>query len=148
MSTSLKTPCEESAGAPVQAQATPLNRILLVDDDSGVRLLHAEVLMRSGYEVDAAEDGAAGWEALNADSYDLMITDNNMPKLTGVELLKKLRFARMALPVIMATGTLPTHEFARSPWLKPAATLLKPFTIEKLLGTVKDVLRAADGNGG
>lgn len=50
--------------------------------------LNAEILMRVGYEVDATEDGQAAWQALNAGSYDLLITDNNMPKVTGVELLQ------------------------------------------------------------
>jgi DNA-binding response OmpR family regulator len=74
-----------------------------------------------------------------------MITDHNMPKVSGVELLKKLRAARMALPVIMATGSLPDHEFARYPWLQPAATLLKPYTTDELLGTVREVLSATNG---
>ncbi len=51
-----------------------------------------------------------------------------MPKVTGVELLQKLHDARLALPVIMATGTIPEAEFARYPWLRPNATLLKPYT--------------------
>jgi DNA-binding response OmpR family regulator len=117
----------------------------VVEDEAPVRQLNAEVLTRAGYEVDAAEDGAAAWEALNGDSYDLLITDNGMPRLSGLELLKKLRAARMELPVIMATGTLPTQEFAQSPWLRPAATLEKPYTIEELLRTVKKVLRATGG---
>jgi DNA-binding response OmpR family regulator len=50
----------------------------------------------------------------------------------------------MVLPVIMATGELPTEEFTRYPWLQPAATLLKPYTTAELLGTVKKVLRATD----
>jgi DNA-binding response OmpR family regulator len=131
--------------APLPREPSPPHRILVVEDDISTRQLSTQVLIHSGYEVDAAEDGAAAWEALSADSYDLMITDNNMPKLTGVELLKKLRAARMALPVIMATGTLPKEEFTRQPWLQPAATLLKPYAIEALLGTVKKVLREADG---
>jgi DNA-binding response OmpR family regulator len=123
-------------------RATPSHRILVVEDDGDVRRLNTEVLIHSGYDVDAAADGAAAWDALIADSYDLMITDNSMPKLTGVELLKRLRSARMELPVIMATGILPTQEFIRSPWLQPAATLLKPYTVEALLETVSAVLRS------
>jgi len=46
----------------------------------------------------------------------------------------------------MATGELPTEEFTRYPWLQPAAMLLKPYTIEELLGMVRKVLREADGN--
>src|SRR5450759_780416 len=102
MKTPLKIPVAKAANAPAQGQANPPHRILVVEEDIHVRQLNTEVLTRSGYEVDAAEDGAAAWVALNGDSYDLMITDNGMPKLTGIELLRKLRAARMELPVIMA----------------------------------------------
>ena len=131
----------EPDGATLQCPTLPPQRNLVVEDEGDIRQLSTEVLIHSGYHVDAAADGAAAWQALVADSYDLMITDNNMPKLTGVELLKKLRSARMALPVIMATGTLPKEEFTRHPWLQPAATLLKPYTVEELLEMVKEVLR-------
>jgi DNA-binding response OmpR family regulator len=130
--------------ASLQSPMSPPHHILVVEDDVGIRQLNTAVLLRCGYAVDIAEDGAAAWEALNADSYDLMITDNKMPKVSGVELLKMLRAARMELPVIMATGILPTQEFARYPWLQPAATLVKPYTIEALLGAVKKVLREAE----
>jgi DNA-binding response OmpR family regulator len=73
-----------------------------------------------------------------------MITDNNMPRLTGVELVRKLRAAHMALPVIMATGRLPTEELAQNPSLQLAALLPKPFSIGELLETVRAVLRATD----
>ena len=63
-----------------------------------------------------------------------------MPKLSGVELVKKLRFARMALPVILASGTIPTDELERNPWLQPVATLVKPFLHRQLLATVNEVL--------
>jgi len=128
------------AVTPLQSQTVPVQRILVVEDDTSLRQLSAGVLVRSGYEVDAAEDGAAAWEALRVDSYDLMITDNNMPNLTGIELLKKLYAARMALPFIMASGKMPEEEFTQCPWLQPTATLLKPYTIEELLGTVKAAL--------
>jgi len=115
-----------------------------VDDDVTIRRLNSATLLHSGYEVDVAEDGDAAWKALNTDSYDLLITDNSMPKVSGVELLKKLRAAHMALPVIMATGTLPTEEFNRYPWLKPVATLLKPYAVSEMLSKVKDVLHETD----
>lgn len=112
----------------------------MVDDDHDIRRLNADVLIRRGYHVEAAEDGAVAWQALNASGFDLLITDNNMPRMTGVELLKKLHGARMALPVIMATGVLPSAEFIRYPWLQPSATLLKPYTFEALVDTVRQVL--------
>ena len=137
----------QPAGVPLAGRANPTHRILVVEDDADLRRLNAEVLMNSGYMVDAAEDGADAWVALNAASYDLMITDHTMPKVTGVELLKKLHATRMALPVILASGALPEDEFTRHPWLQPAATLMKPYTVVELLGTVEKVLRATDSPG-
>jgi PleD family two-component response regulator len=58
-------PACESASTPLQAQTSPPHRILVVDDDGDIRRLSTQVLIRYGYEVDAAEDGAAAGEALN-----------------------------------------------------------------------------------
>jgi DNA-binding NtrC family response regulator len=63
-----------------------------------------------------------------------------MPKVSGVELLKKIYAARMSLSVIMATGFLPTWEFTLHPCLQPVQMLLKPYSFGKLLGMVKNVL--------
>jgi len=119
----------------------PRCRILVVDDNSDTRQISIDALAGSGYDVTAVKDGAAGWEALQAGSYDLAITDNNMPRMTGLEMIGKLRSARMALPVIMATGHLPMDEFAQKPWLQPNATLQRPFSDADLLEAVKKVLR-------
>src|SRR6185369_4261945 len=73
-------------------------------------------------------------------SYDLLITDNRMPRVTGLELIKKLRSEDMTLPVILASGTVPVEELNRHPWLQLDASLPKPFTITQLLETVKTVL--------
>ena len=69
-----------------------------------------------------------------------------MPKVSGVELVKKLRCARMTLPVILASGELPTEELDRNPWLQLAATLVKPISSGQLLKTVREVLLAADNS--
>jgi DNA-binding response OmpR family regulator len=124
-------------------QTNSRRRILVVDDEASIRQLLCEVLAGSGYHVDVAEDGAAAWEALQAKSYDLLITDQNMPKVTGVELVRILRSARMALPVVMVAGELPEHDPDRTPPLQLAATVLKPFTLEALIDTVKSVLLGA-----
>ena len=123
----------------------PCLRILVAEDDTLIRQLNTEMLINSGYRVDAAEDGAVAWDALQATRYDLLITDNGMPNVTGVDLLKKVHAARLALPVIMATGELPKKEFTQFPWLQPDAVLLKPYTMPEFLGAVKEVLHAAAG---
>jgi len=80
------------------------------------------------------------WQALQANVYDLLITYNNMPNISGIELVKKVRSAHLALPIIMASGSIPTGELDRNPWLQPVATLAKPFTGDELLATVKRAL--------
>jgi DNA-binding response OmpR family regulator len=130
-------------GAPPQSQTNPPLRILVADGDSDLCLLYAFVLAGPGYQVDLVQDGAAGWQALEANPYSLLITEHDMHKLTGIELVEKLRAARMALPVVMAAARLPVDALAQNPSLHLAATLRKPFAVDELLGTVKRVLRTS-----
>jgi len=133
---------------PPQRELKPARRILVVDDDDDIRHINAEVLVRSGYHVDAAEDGAVAWDTLQQKKFDLLITDNDMPKVSGVELLHKLHAARMALPVIMATGVPPKDEFSRYPWLQSVVLLIKPYSYHELLGAVRNVLFATGAGSG
>lgn len=137
-------PAYRSASSTPQSRTRPPPRILVVEDDIFIRQLNTVVLLRSGYAVDTAEDGAAAWEAIQAHRYDLMITDNNMPKLSGIELVKKLRDGDMILPVIMATGALPAMELDPKPQCHLTTLLLKPYTIVELMGKVKAVLAAVE----
>ena len=131
------------AGASVQCQANLRHRILVVDEDSDIRLLYTNALSYYGCQVDVVKDGAAGWEALQANNYNLLITEHRLPRLTGVELVRKLRAAHMAMPVVMTAVQLPMQELARDPSLQLAAMLPKPFYISELLETVTDVLGQA-----
>ena len=144
--TAMKNSDRVHAGEParrvLRRPANRFHRILVVDKDSDLRMLYTEALAQPGYAVDVAEDGAAGWEALQSNPYDLLIVENDVPRLSGVELVRKLRSARMLLPVVMATERLPVHELAANPSLRLAATLAKPFAMDALLDTVKHALRA------
>jgi len=108
---------------------------LVVDDEQFVRKLLSDLLTDVDYQVDTAEDGAAGWEKLQSQNYDLLVTDNKMPKVTGVELVRKIRTAQMTLPIIMVTAT-PPEDIEE---LQLAAVLEKPFGIQQLARTVDDV---------
>lgn len=121
--------------------------ILMVDDEPLICGLCAEVLMRAGYEVDTAQDGISAWKTLQSKKYDLLITDHNMAPLTGLELIKKLHAARMELPVIMASGTIPAEELNRHPWLKIKGVLLKPYSVDALLEEVKKILHLKNEDG-
>ena len=128
--------------SPVTRLGNPLRRILVVEDDELVLQLYSDVLLRSGYHVDTAKDGDEGWRVLfaarsSSDIYDLLITDNSMPKLTGVELIAMLRSANMNLPVILATGMAPSN----TKHLRLSAILTKPFSITELLQKVEEILQ-------
>lgn len=122
------------------ASALRRARILVVDDDLVLCAFHAEILTSAGFEVDIAEDGEAGWQAVQAKNYDLVITDNQMPRVSGIELLKKLRAEEHDMPVIMVSGAIPTEELNRHSWLQLSDTLSKPFTGARLLRIVKRAL--------
>ncbi|HLX94484.1 MAG TPA: response regulator, partial [Verrucomicrobiae bacterium] len=127
---------------PLQCPVKRPCRILVVDDDSDLRLLYADALARADYDVDAVENGAAAWKALHVINYDLLIIEHNLPRLTGVELVLEMRSARLALPVILVTGQLPAEALAQNPLLQLAALLPKPFYLSQLLETVRVVLQA------
>ncbi len=152
MNTLLEPPLRKAANVADHWQPKVSHRILLVDDDKAVRRLSAEALARAGFQVDTAEDGEAGWEAVQVHDYDLLITDDRMPGLSGLELIEKLRAAQMRLPVVLASATLTVEELNRNEWLDIAATLWKPFTLHELSKTTEEVLRLAGsargGSGG
>jgi DNA-binding response OmpR family regulator len=135
----------EPASASLQRKTNKSQRILVAEDDILTLRINIKMLTKSGYEVDGASDGALAWDALQMNGYDLLVTDNDMPNVSGVDLLKKLYAARMALPVIMVSGTMPTAELERQPWLQIEAALHKPVVVSEFLATVKNVLLAKGG---
>jgi two-component system capsular synthesis sensor histidine kinase RcsC len=141
----LKTRGTKAATAPTPGATRRPQRILVVDDNTGIRQLGTEELIRHGYQVDAAEDHTAGWKALQTHTYDLLITDLDMPRLSGLKLVKRLRDARLALPVILASGTMTPQELNQNPWFQLSGALMKPFSPGQLLQTVQAVLHAPDG---
>lgn len=128
-----------------QRSPKPLPRILLVDDDHDVLNLNADVLARAGYRVETAKSAEAAWETLKTNCYDALITDNTMPGMTGLDLIRKVRSEDMTLAVILASGTVPAEELNRSPWLHVNALLPKPYSVAELLRTVNQVLRLPSG---
>ena len=96
--------------------------------------------MAAGYQVDVAENGAAAWDAIQLNNYNLVITDNTMPRMTGIQMIEKMRAAGMVVPVIVASGTMSKEELIHSPHLQPASVLPKPYTAANLLLMVKEIL--------
>jgi hypothetical protein len=118
----------------------PLARILVADDEPGVRAFLREVLERAGYEVLEAADGKQALRQARAVRVDLVITDLIMPEQEGIETIKALRQEMPGIGIIAISGRFD------GPWLQIAASLgadavlAKPLTEELLLSRVAEVL--------
>ena len=117
--------------------------ILLVEDDPAIRGTVTFLLKDAGYLVGCAEDGEAGWHALCAAPSDLLITDHEMPKLTGLELLRRVRTVYRRLPAILMSGCPPLGEADLESLLHPGAVIPKPFSVGTLLAKVQELLHGS-----
>ncbi|KUE90607.1 chemotaxis protein CheA [Cupriavidus necator] len=92
----------QAAVASVQARA---RRVLVVDDSLTVRELQRKLLAGRGYDVAVAVDGMDGWNVLRAEPFDLVITDIDMPRMDGIELVRRIRqdAALRQLPVMVVS---------------------------------------------
>ena len=120
-------------------------RILVAEDDDCLRRLISMVLSCHGFTVQGASDGEQAWEALLHQHYDLLVTDNEMPRLTGIDLIKRIRKEDMRLPVIVASGTFPPESAGNGGQLQIATVLPKPFTILQLRDAVRGALASRNG---
>ncbi|EGR0516009.1 response regulator [Vibrio cholerae] len=113
--------------------------ILLIDDDTELTGLLTEVLQYEGFEISQANDGEAGLAAVS-DEIDLILLDVMMPKLNGMETLKRLR-EKWATPVLMLTAK--GEEIDRVIGLELGADdyLPKPFSDRELLARIRAILR-------
>jgi len=123
-----------------QTYPTSPLRILLCDDFAEIRELLATMLRRDGFEVDVAGDGASGWEAFCAQRYDLLITDNDMPLLTGLEFVRRVRAMPHQLPVIVISGFARWDDADLKSLLEPGAFIEKPFAFPVLRAKVAELM--------
>ncbi len=80
------------------------SKILIVDDEKNIRLGLSTALQQEGYETVVSEDGQEGWNRINQEHFDLVISDIRMPNMGGIDLLKQVSSAYPRLPVIVLTG--------------------------------------------
>ena len=117
-----------------------LKKILVVDDEAGIRRLLFDVLSNEGFKVTLAKDGKDSLAQMRNRRFDLLITDINMPRLDGIELLKRMKKAGRRERVIVMTGSLmdKTHLGKDTPDV--FTMLQKPFHMNNFLDTVTSVL--------
>ena len=121
--------------------------ILYAEDEPRLRVCLSKHLRRAGYEVTAAEDGEQAWMALQASSYDLLITDNQMPGISGAELILRLRRRDTTLPIIVVSSDREFFTESRCQLLQIAAVVPKPFGFGQLSHAVGRVLCACHNVG-
>ena len=116
--------------------AADLNiRILVVDDFSTMRKIIKNILRQLGYtNVVEADDGTTAWDVLNKDNIQFIISDWNMPKMSGIELLRKVRASEEfgALPFLMVTAEAQQENIIEAVQAKVSNYIVKPFTPETL----------------
>ena len=138
---------EQSLSAPEGEETISLlgrERILVVDDEDFIIGMYQESLKALGYQVTAERSGTRAWELFKADpeAYDLLVTDQTMPGITGTELARKILELRPGFPIILCTGysSLVNEETALE--LGISSFLMKPVTGFELAQKIREIFAA------
>lgn len=116
-------------------------RILVIEDDTSLNSLICEVLQNEGYTVDTCIDGEEGLSYILTNSHDLVIMDLMLPSLDGISLMKTVRKAGIAIPVIMSTALGMTDDRINGLDAGADDYIVKPYDIRELLARVRALCR-------
>jgi two-component system alkaline phosphatase synthesis response regulator PhoP len=120
-------------------------KVLIVEDDEAMAVALHDGFKYEGYEVKMADDGATGLKMATEGSYDLVILDVMLPKLSGLDVCKRVRRGGSRVPIIMLTAR--GQEIDKVLGLKVGADdyVTKPFSFLELMARVEAVLRRSSG---
>ncbi len=121
-------------------------RLLVVEDERGLREQLRGELTRSGYAVDAAEDGERALVLVRDNPYDLAIVDLGLPKLDGVSVIERARGDGLAVPILILTARSDWQEKVRGLEAGADDYLTKPFHMEELKARLQALLRRSAGH--
>jgi PAS domain S-box-containing protein len=107
--------------------------VLVIDDDAGQRKTLLDILNAKGYETSMAEDGAEGLALLKGNPVNLVLTDLNLPDISGVDILREVKAVYPAIQVIILTGSATFDSAVEATNLGAFSYLLKPYDIDQLL---------------
>jgi two-component system response regulator (stage 0 sporulation protein F) len=107
-------------------------KVLIVDDQYGIRALLNEVFTVFGFEVLEAPNGIQGLMTLIKESPDIVVLDMKMPGLSGIDTLREIRKVNHKVPVVLVTAYQETEMIVEAERLGVAASLIKPFDLEEL----------------
>jgi two-component system chemotaxis response regulator CheY len=116
--------------------------ILAVDDSASIRQMVSFTLKGAGYDVVEASDGQDGLDKAKTKSFNLVLTDQNMPRMDGITLIKSLRALPQykTVPILMLTTESSDAMKAQGKAAGATGWLVKPFDPQKLLDVVKKVI--------
>lgn len=119
-----------------------MHSILAVDDSASMRQMVAFTLKSAGYNVVEAVDGQDAWEKANGKTFDLVLTDQNMPRMDGIGLTRKLRETPSFKNTPILVLTTESSDQMKQAGRAAGATgwLVKPFDPQKLVEVVKKVI--------
>lgn len=115
-------------------------KILVVDDETGIRYLLWDVLSSNGFEVSMAKDGQESLEQMETDNFDLVITDIQMPRLDGIEMLRRMKKSGRKEKIIIMTGNISDRRLAGRDLPCVVSRLEKPFMMDNFLNTVVETM--------
>ncbi|MFT3780544.1 MAG: response regulator [Nibricoccus sp.] len=118
-------------GGSFQSPRTSLN-ILVVDDNDAARNALARFLRHCNFQVSCAVDGECAWDELRKGNFDGMVTDNDMPRLSGLDLVRRLRAIPSRMPIILMSGLMPHTETDFEALITPGMAIEKPFSFALL----------------
>ena len=128
-------------------------KLLVIDDERGIRNTLREILADEGHEVDVAENGKQGLEMAQAKAYDLIFSDIKMPEMDGMEVLKALKndengdqvdLLNGEVPIVMITGHGDVETAVQALKMGAYDFLLKPLDLNRILITTKNALESKD----
>lgn len=116
--------------------------ILAVDDSTSIRQMVAFTLKSAGYTVIEAVDGQDGLDKINSQAVDLILTDQNMPRMDGITMIKNLRSQAQfsATPILMLTTESSDEMKVQGKAAGATGWIVKPFNPHKLLEVIKKVI--------
>jgi DNA-binding response OmpR family regulator len=117
----------------------PKASILFVDDEDALRTLVKNQLATEGYAVETADDGDTAIEMLGKGSYDVVLLDVRMPRVSGVEVLKFIREKKLSPRVVMLTAVDDLSVAIESVKLGANDYLTKPYDLTMLVGAIQRV---------
>ncbi|OGR13339.1 MAG: histidine kinase [Desulfobacterales bacterium RIFOXYA12_FULL_46_15] len=119
-------------------------KVLIVDDFATMRRILKNILKQLGFKnLVEADDGTSAWEILQGQSIDLIISDWNMPKMTGLELLKKVRASdnHKRTPFLMVTAEAQKQNVIEAVQAGVSNYVVKPFTAEAISDKLEKILK-------